>query len=462
MKVPSKTQTKNHLVQDVWQDFEKRRTARKPLELMWQLNIDFLRGNQNNYITNMGNIIQQGKQFYWQQREVFNHISPLIESRLAKITDALKDVSITTVPLTNDPKDIKRSEICDKILKAASSKIDIKNLIDQACMWSELTGTAFYKVIWNSNAGKIIGDFNGKPLHEGDVNVIVCSPFEIYPDTLTSGSLSEMTSIIHAKPYTTGAIREIWGVDVVGEDIEIYDFNRTSTQNQPLLENSAMVIERYQNGRLTIVAGEKLLYDGEHKGIPFVRQLSETLPGTFYGKSVIERVIPVQRAYNAVKNRKTEFLNRLACGVLLVEDGSVELETLENEGLAPGAVISYRHGTTAPVFIDSSKMPLELEREEERLLREFATITGGTGMAMHDSSIMSGVALEILVTQENQRMRRAIESVRNALKQIARHILGLYKNFGGANRIERLSSGKNVELFAWSEDDITTDEITVE
>ena len=43
---------------------------------------------------------------------------------------------------------------------------------------------------------------------------------------------------------------------------------------------------------------------------------------------MIERIIPVQRAYNAVKNRKQEFLNRLSMGVITVEDGSVDTDDL--------------------------------------------------------------------------------------------------------------------------------------
>ena len=45
---------------------------------------------------------------------------------------------------------------------------------------------------------------------------------------------------------------------------------------------------------------------------------------------MVERAIPVQRAYNAVKNRKHEFLNRIAMGVLTVEDGSVDTDNLES------------------------------------------------------------------------------------------------------------------------------------
>ena len=56
------------------------------------------------------------------------------------------------------------------------------------------------------------------------------------------------------------------------------------------------------------------------------------LPGAFFGTCVVDRMIPLQRAYNAVRNRKHEFLNRLTMGVVAVEDGSVDAEALAEEG----------------------------------------------------------------------------------------------------------------------------------
>lgn len=63
---------------------------------------------------------------------------------------------------------------------------------------------------------------------------------------------------------------------------------------------------------------------------------------------MVERTIPIQRAYNAVKNRKHEFLNRIAVGVLAVEDGSVDVDNLETEGLSPGKILVYRQGSNPP------------------------------------------------------------------------------------------------------------------
>jgi hypothetical protein len=332
-----------------------------------------------------------------------------------------------------------------------------KWVVDQANTWAELTGTAFYKVFWNNNGGRAVGE----NLFEGDVSVTAVSPFEIYPESLTNPDLNAQ-SIIHAKPYRVDVIKKIWGVDVVGVDTEVYDFNRTSKNyaaGKTVLQGSAVVIECYDNGVLTIVAGDKILYSGAYTTLPFVRQTAESFPASFYGKSVIERAIPVQRAYNAIKNRKNEFLNRFSCGVLAVEDGSVDVESLENDGLAPGTIIQYRQGSAAPKFLENMAIPTELNEEENKLLNELATITGGSDISRGDFSNVSGVALDIMVAQDRLRIKRSVESGKLAREIVASKVLQLYKTYAATNRLDRLARGKIVELISWSRNDIQSTEV---
>lgn len=93
----------------------------------------------------------------------------------------------------------------------------------------------------------------------------------------------------------------------------------------------------------------------------------------FYAKGgLVERLIPTQRAYNAIKNRKCEFLNRLSTGVLVVEDGSIDLDNIEEEGLAPGKVIVYRQGSIAPILLSQEiGITRELDEELKNLNEEF-------------------------------------------------------------------------------------------
>lgn len=68
-----------------------------------------------------------------------------------------------------------------------------------------------------------------------------------------------------------------------------------------------------------------------------------------YGNNgLVSRLIPLQRAYNAIKNRELEYINRISLGVLCVEDGSVDIDELQE--VCGGKVIAYRQGSSAPTL----------------------------------------------------------------------------------------------------------------
>jgi hypothetical protein len=93
-----------------------------------------------------------------------------------------------------------------------------------------------------------------------------------------------------------------------------------------------------------------------------------------YGKNgIVARLVPIQRAYNAIKNRKHEYMSKLSLGLMIVEDGSVDLENLEEEGLAPGKVIVYRQGANLPKMVNYDTTVINIfQQEEDRLLDEFS------------------------------------------------------------------------------------------
>ncbi|MDD4315950.1 MAG: hypothetical protein PHC84_02190, partial [Clostridia bacterium] len=81
-----KRKNAEELVKEIKADFENRKQERSRLESAWLLNINFLMGNQYAELAANGEIFDNGKQFFWQQREVFNHIAPIVETRLSKFT----------------------------------------------------------------------------------------------------------------------------------------------------------------------------------------------------------------------------------------------------------------------------------------------------------------------------------------------------------------------------------------
>lgn len=96
-----------------------------------------------------------------------------------------------------------------------------------------------------------------------------------------------------------------------------------------------------------------------------------------YGKGgLVDRLVPLQREYNALKNRKSEFINRLVLGTTFVEDGSVDVDELAEEGLAPGKIVIYRQGAIAPTTETPSADTVSVfDKELDGISKEMLDIT---------------------------------------------------------------------------------------
>lgn len=480
------------LVREVNEDFAARREMRRPYELVWQLNMNFLMGNQFCNVSGKGEIEQDEKYFYWQEREAYNHIAPIMETRIAKL-ERIRP-KMTVMPSSGNEDDIKAAQVSDKILTATEESVNLPQKISQATAWSEICGTAFYKITWDGAKGKKLGvSADGKSVFEGDIDVSVCPPFEIYPDSNVTSTVDECESIIHAKAYSVQEVKDVWGAEVKGKDLRIfaldganiggYGYNTTVPNVVSQCKHGqVMVIEKYErpsvkypNGRLVIVAGDKLLYCGDlpyinrengERGFPFVRQQSQTVAGCFWGTSIIERLIPIQRSYNAVKNRKHEFLNRISTGVLTVEDGSVDVDNLSEEGLSPGKVLIYRQGSEAPKIMDCGSIPSDFLAEEERLINEFMVISGTSELSRNSATptnVTSGVALNLLINQDDARLAATSGEIRNAVKETAQMILRLFRQFALTPRFAKIvDDDKSVKSFYFTADDVVSDKVILD
>lgn len=476
------------IVSAVLEDFKKRQEARRPVELNWRLNMNFVIGNQFSEISPRGDVEEYGRQYFWQCREVYNHIAPILETRLSKLARVKAQASVR--PSSPDDADRASAEVATKLIRAVSADNGFSALMSEANVWSEVTGSAFYKVTWDTQKGMAL-TADGT-LREGDVKITVCPPFEIFPENIAVAELDAQPSLMHVKVMGVGDVFRIWGKRVEGRTLNVFSFENADVlgglgyhATVPKMvtearEDAALVIEKYEmpseshpEGRLIIVAGETLVHDGPlpyingedgTRGYPFAKQVCLESLGNFFGGSVVERIIPVQRAYNAVKNRKHEFMNRIAMGVLAVEDGSVDTDALEEEGLPPGKILVYRQGSAPPVMLNAGQVPAEFGREEEKLLNEFVMISGVSEVTTYSqvpSNVASGTAISLLLEQDDTRISLTADSLREAVKRIGRHIIRLYKQFADAPRMKRVvGEGGEVEVMQFRSGDLGSEDVT--
>lgn len=453
----------------------------------------FLAGDQYYDVAPYGGLIEEQKRFYWQTRRVYNRIAPIIDARMSKLI-ALRP-AMTVKAFSDEEGDVQAAKLASAVLKFAQDNIDFPRVVARATLWAETCGSAFYKVVWNEKGGRQVSvDENGAPVYEGEAEVVALSAFEIFPDRLDAESMDELQSVIHAQIVSSQYVFECFGVaeqearidgssayGVSGAYGGLNVYTLPSADGGTALDHASdgvLLIERYQkptaaypNGRLEIVAGNTLVFEGDlpylcgernERGLPFVKQDCLRLPGSFFGQSVINRLIPLQRAYNAVRNRKHEFLNRLSIGIIAAEDGSIDCDELVEEGLAPGKVLVYRQGSQAPQVMDVGGMPAEFSAEEEWLEKEFTYISGVSDLSRSSTvtNVTSASGLQLLLSQDNSRMSVTTDSIEHAAQAVGKQILRLYRQFAGNARLMSIAGeGKRTQVYYFNATQLQTADI---
>lgn len=480
---------KQRLAREIEEDFACRREERRSLENGWRLNMNFLSGNQYCDISPYGDLEEEDKRFYWQSRRVFNHIAPTIDSRISKLTRMRPALHVRAA--SDEEGDLRAAKLASAVLAAVRERTELDCVVARATLWSETCGSAFYKITWDENGGRQVGtDGDGRPVYEGEADVEAVPPFAIFPDNLAAEDMEGVQSLICARIVPVSVIAGKFGVALRGRevsDLAPVGYSEPSARKNPArtagdsrtaMPDSEILVERYTRpgadapeGKLEIEAGGVLLYEGPlpyingEKGkrdFPFVRQDCLRLPGAFFGCSVIDRLIPVQRAYNAIRNRKHEFLNRLSMGVVTVEDGSVDTDELAEEGLAPGRILVYRQGGKPPEMLDCGEIPENFAEEESRLEEEFSLISGVSDLSQNSTParVTSAAGLQLLLSQDDARLSATTDNLALAQKQIGRQIIRLYKQFAGSARLlAAAGEGKRTEVFYFNASELSAEDI---
>lgn len=499
-----------NLIGLVNEEFARRMAERKPFELQWRLNLAFLEGNQYVDMNAAANVlVETPKVLWWQEREVFNHIGPIIETRISRLSRM--HPILKTIPGTADHSDLRSAKVGTKLLQNLYNDKGINIKTKQIHSWAEACGSVFFKNSWNPNLGKPVammsqsneGDMEtaqdegdgGQPVYEGDLEVSVVPAQEILPDSCYAQGISDQRSIIHVRAYHVRDIEDIWGQAVAPEAVTVLQLQRSkhgmgglgyggsgfaTTINS--LKQHALVKEywerpstKHPGGRLIIVAGKTLLYSGDipykigedsKPDLPFTKFDCITRPGIFWGRSVAERLIPVQRRYNALRNRKAEYLNRVALGMWTVEDNSVDMDDFEEGAGSPGYIAVYKKGSSAPRMVDTPSLPFSFEKEEATLLQEFSQLSGVSELSRQskaDPGVKSGIALQTALDQDDTRLSSTAANLEQFMVENGKQWLRFYKQFAQGSRVLR-SVGKNnvIEVVDWTSADIQSDDVVVE
>ena len=489
-----KTLFKEDIIQKVFDDLEKRKTERQILEQQWTLNANFLVGNQYCEInTYRGDIEQLEPVYDWLERETFNQIAPLIETRIANLKKI--NYMMKVKPATNELDDYAKAETSTSVLQHTQKVSDFESKKNTMINWNELTGNCFWLSWWDKDKGEKYAveqllevDDNGvqkskeTAYYQGDLDYGLITPYEIYPESIFKQTVEAQRSIILEQVKTVDDIYDLYGIKVDGSNIETFELtpmasgggfgyeNTTVTIGHRTIEGAEKVVTYFErpskhkpNGQMIIIVGnDNLVYYGDlpYSRIPIIQSVCIEVAGQFFGKSAIERMIPIQRAYNGCVNRIHEYIKRIAIGSYIAEEGSINIEEYEAEGQAPGKIVIYKQGSQAPEPIPIGQLPSEIMTERYNLKQDMEYAAGVSQMMVYGSTpsgVTSGTAISNLMEIDNTRLSLTGDNIRNSVRKLAILWLEIYKKYATTHRIVNYVGGNNIgKAIVWSNEDINS------
>lgn len=118
--------------------------------------------------------------------------------------------------------------------------------------------------------------------------------------------------------------------------------------------------------------------------------------------------------------------------------------------MEPGKILVYRQGSKPPELLEEASMTDDFSKEEEKLLNEFVAISGVSDVSSssQNANISSGSALELLISQDNERLTMVVENIRNCYLTIAKMSLKLYAEFtNGIRAIKNIDSLDKTKIY---------------
>lgn len=480
--------------------FDEKASERLYQELEWRLCMNFKEGNQYVEINMQTGVIEETPRLTWfQEMEALNNIAPIVETRLAKL-GRLK-LTFKTRPASNDSEDIASARVSNKVLDGTVQDKRIPQLQNQANAWAEVIGSAVWCSYWDPRAGAIIGQLENdgrvENIYEGDLHVDIATPFEFYLDSLWISNLQDQPRVMRARPMDVDVIEAVYGKKVNGGEVTIYSLSGSgfshggsyqkggsATFGVRKLKNAALVMEfhekpspQFPKGRVCIGTKDCLFtatdmqYEvGENGelGYPFEVQKCIEVEGQAWGKSIVSRLIPVQRRYNAIKNRKAEYLARAAIGNMYYVTGTiVNSDKFDVQGLAPGEMLELEPGTNMPPgYLQYPPLPSTFNEEEQSYLNLFVLISGVSEVSRDSSAptgVSSGTALQILQEQDDTRVGLTADNIRLTMLANGKKWIRLFRQYARTERlVKSVGRDSGQDVIEWRGADLTSDDIYME
>jgi len=296
-------------------------------------------------------------------------------------------------PNSNDPEDVRKAGIADKLAHYALRTYNMQDVIDQVTLNTLIYGIGFSKQVWNPDLGEIISfdEENGEIITEGDFEFKPLNPWSIYPDPdacAWSGSsgikwifeeiFMDYNQACHTWPDKVDILEQFRIKEETAENG--VECRSLSWLNRPKYD-VVRVLQYWERGlpynglvgrfgwcvtdgsSVKILTGLKpnpnaFSPDDKRPGIaqlPYGSITDQDVPGSYWGRSDISFAIKHQDARNMLDTAQLDILKAHGVARLVVFGGS-EVNKEQTITNSPLDIITV-DGNQKPDFINPVPMP---------------------------------------------------------------------------------------------------------
>ncbi len=392
---------------------------RRKHELQWASNIAYCKGYQDLIFDP-----QSGLMHFMREKSlpiIINRIGPFIEGRHAKLT---KNRPIgRVIPNTKDIQDKRAAQYSDQALMHLWRKLEMEAVYDRLIMMLLQTGTSFMEDMWDPLGGDELtdlktvedelfleddgSDFQEEKIWEGEISSKALSSFSMLPCHSNIPDIKDqpyMIKRVHLPivklegmyPHLKGKITPDSGLNSKTEYERLVDrlqspmfsayggdMNSSKYKDSDLALVKVMMVapnHEYEKGLVGAVVGKELAMmdvfpnDYGPNVYPWVKFTEKEDPYSFWPQATIERLIPVQKSINIIKQKKLKNAILMANGKWMLAKGSqVSEEALTDE---EGEVVEWNPLVPEPHQAQIAPLPNYVQTFDEELKTDFRDVGG--------------------------------------------------------------------------------------
>jgi len=480
-------------VREQWSNSENSKS--RTTEKTW-LGLAFYTGRQWARYNRVTRLLTEDNPPPWRVRMVLNYVLPTVETLAGKLVE--NRPGFMCMPATADEDDIEAARQSEHLLDYLWDDLNMPVKLHEAMKWMAVSGTVFFKVWWDGEAGDEYTEEIVKETIEyldGNVEEIsdrtekksgfpvvdVVSPLEVGWDP-GAKNMETCRWMCHSNMMHIDEVRGRWpkkgkyvqpsstyeenlySQQVVREFSRGVDSDDMNLDRVLVLEYFEKPSPRHPEGYYAIVAGDILLEEQEklpYGRLPFVCARHNTVPGRFTGEGVVTSIIPAQKELNKSVSQRIENKNLHAQPKWRAEKGSVDKQSFTDE---PGEIIFYnRTSARPPEPMPPPPMSPEHRMIEKEQIEHIQAISGVSdvtrGMAPAQTS---GRAIGLLSDLDATKLGPTVREVERAIEHICMQLLWMWREYMPIEKtIQTIGRTSGVEVITFHAEEIKNTRVKI-